>query len=163
MKNKGNSGAKYLCPSWHVHLVGLSQEQPCSSSVENSRYAGGCLCHLDTTRFPTVPATLPPLGAQQGCAHGACYPPAGDLLLGRAHSLRASSTCGLTKPETYCTPHGEVRSCQPCLGMLMLYPSFLPFCSHVFNLVWLFNPLPARLGHCTVGGVPLSLMVEKRS
>ncbi|NWI84790.1 LAMB3 protein, partial [Pitta sordida] len=47
------------------------------------------------------------LDAQQDCSHGACYPPPGDLLLGRAHHLRASSTCGLTKPETYCTPHGE--------------------------------------------------------
>ncbi|KAM6295093.1 laminin subunit beta-3 [Aegotheles albertisi] len=47
------------------------------------------------------------LGAQGTCSQGACYPPATDLLLGRAHLLRASSTCGLTKPETYCTPHGE--------------------------------------------------------
>ncbi|NXP79219.1 LAMB3 protein, partial [Ramphastos sulfuratus] len=54
------------------------------------------------------------LGAQQACSQGACYPPARDLLLGRAHDLRASSTCGLTKPETYCTPHGEwsVRCCR---------------------------------------------------
>ncbi|NXL99122.1 LAMB3 protein, partial [Tyrannus savana] len=47
------------------------------------------------------------LDAQQACSQGACYPPSGDLLLGRAHHLTASSTCGLSRPETYCTPHGE--------------------------------------------------------
>ncbi|PKU37545.1 laminin subunit beta-3 [Limosa lapponica baueri] len=54
------------------------------------------------------------VGAERACSQGACYPPAGDLLLGRAHHLRASSTCGLSKPETYCTPHGEwsVKCCR---------------------------------------------------
>ncbi|XP_012934029.1 laminin subunit beta-3 isoform X2 [Heterocephalus glaber] len=47
------------------------------------------------------------LCAQQACSRGACYPPVGDLLLGRTRFLRASSTCGLTKPETYCTQYGE--------------------------------------------------------
>ncbi|XP_011793429.1 PREDICTED: laminin subunit beta-3 [Colobus angolensis palliatus] len=47
------------------------------------------------------------LHAQQACSRGACYPPVGDLLVGRTRFLRASSTCGLTKPETYCTQHGE--------------------------------------------------------
>ncbi|NWI48280.1 LAMB3 protein, partial [Picathartes gymnocephalus] len=47
------------------------------------------------------------VGAQRACSQGACYPPPGDLLLGRAPHLRASSTCGLSKAETYCTPHGE--------------------------------------------------------
>uniref|UniRef100_A0A8C5L6X3 Laminin subunit beta-3 n=1 Tax=Jaculus jaculus TaxID=51337 RepID=A0A8C5L6X3_JACJA len=47
------------------------------------------------------------LGAQQACSRGACYPPVGDLLVGRTQFLRASSTCGLTTPETYCTQHGE--------------------------------------------------------
>uniref|UniRef100_A0A8C8ZZ34 Laminin subunit beta-3 n=1 Tax=Prolemur simus TaxID=1328070 RepID=A0A8C8ZZ34_PROSS len=47
------------------------------------------------------------LCAQQACSRGACYPPVGDLLVGRTRFLRASSTCGLTKPETYCTQYGE--------------------------------------------------------
>ncbi|ERE72643.1 laminin subunit beta-3 [Cricetulus griseus] len=47
------------------------------------------------------------LHAQQDCSRGACYPPVGDLLIGRTQLLRASSTCGMTKPETYCTQYGE--------------------------------------------------------
>ncbi|XP_046730465.1 laminin subunit beta-3 isoform X1 [Silurus meridionalis] len=53
--------------------------------------------------------------AQQECVSGACYPPLGDLLKGRETVIRASSTCGLTGIEVFCTPLGQWKmKCCPC-------------------------------------------------
>ncbi|KAM9859183.1 laminin subunit beta-3 [Aulostomus maculatus] len=53
--------------------------------------------------------------AQTDCSRGACYPPSGDLLLGRSNQLQASSTCGMTGSEVYCTPYQQRRmKCCPC-------------------------------------------------
>uniref|UniRef100_A0A673A471 Laminin, beta 3 n=1 Tax=Sphaeramia orbicularis TaxID=375764 RepID=A0A673A471_9TELE len=55
------------------------------------------------------------LFAQDVCSLGACYPPSGDLLLGRSQRLQASSTCGLMGSEVYCTPYQQRRmKCCPC-------------------------------------------------
>ena len=54
--------------------------------------------------------------AQTDCSRGACYPPTGDLLLGRGQLLHASSTCGLTGSEVFCSPFQLVGlfSCYTC-------------------------------------------------
>ncbi|XP_051931035.1 laminin subunit beta-3 [Hippocampus zosterae] len=53
--------------------------------------------------------------AQTDCRQGACYPRSSDLLVGRADQLHASSTCGLTGPEVYCTPYQQRKmKCCPC-------------------------------------------------
>ncbi|XP_077934311.1 laminin subunit beta-3 isoform X2 [Halichoerus grypus] len=99
------------------------------------------------------------LCAQQACSRGACYPPVGDLLIGRTRFLRASSTCGLTKPETYCTQYGEWQmKCCKC-------DSRLPhnYNSHrVENVVSSSGPMRWWQSQNDVNPVSLQLDLDRR-
>ncbi|XP_052594038.1 laminin subunit beta-3 isoform X3 [Peromyscus californicus insignis] len=99
------------------------------------------------------------LGAQQTCSRGACYPPVGDLLIGRTQLLQASSTCGLTKPETYCTQYGEWQmKCCKC-------DSRLPhnYNSHrVENVASSSGPMRWWQSQNDVNPVSLQLDLDKR-
>nr|XP_033773617.1 LOW QUALITY PROTEIN: laminin subunit beta-3 [Geotrypetes seraphini] len=91
------------------------------------------------TRLLLILLALPSLlQAQRLCSHGACYPPIGDLLLGRTSHLKASSTCGIIKSETFCSPYGEWQmKCCRCDSREPLTPT-----SHrIMNVLSPLGPL----------------------
>ncbi|CAH6789695.1 laminin subunit beta-3 [Phodopus roborovskii] len=99
------------------------------------------------------------LCAQQACSQGACYPPFGDLLIGRTQLLRASSTCGMTKPETYCTQYGEWQmKCCKCDSRLPHH-----YNSHrVENVASSSGPMRWWQSQNDVNPVSLQLDLDKR-
>ncbi|XP_064161662.1 laminin subunit beta-3-like isoform X1 [Anguilla rostrata] len=93
--------------------------------------------------------------AQQDCSKGACYPPAGDLLLGRAKQLHASSTCGLLGSEVFCTPYGLTRmKCCPCDSQNPEGPN-----AHTIQEV-LSTSAPHRWWQSRKGVSPVSLQLD---
>ncbi|XP_024056502.2 laminin subunit beta-1 variant-like, partial [Terrapene carolina triunguis] len=88
---------------------------------------------------------VPGAGSQDvpGCSVGSCHPATGNLLIGRAQNLSATSTCGLRGPQEYCIV-SHLQDSEKCFSCDSRSPS-LRNSHRIQNVVY----LGGRDGHTT--------------
>uniref|UniRef100_A0A8V5H5F7 Laminin subunit beta-1 n=1 Tax=Melopsittacus undulatus TaxID=13146 RepID=A0A8V5H5F7_MELUD len=77
-----------------------------------------------------------------GCARGSCYPATGNLLVGRASRLSATSTCGMQGPQEYCIV-SHLQDSEKCFTCDSRDPS-LPQSHRIENVIFLSGPSARR-------------------
>ncbi|XP_069765550.1 laminin subunit beta-4 [Narcine bancroftii] len=80
--------------------------------------------------------------SEDDCNAGSCYPPLGDLLVGRNSQLSASSTCGLNGPETYCilSHLQDEKKCFTCDSRFTFNSISSSFSHRIENVITAFAP-----------------------
>ncbi|XP_045894612.1 laminin subunit beta-4 [Micropterus dolomieu] len=79
---------------------------------------------------------------QDQCPGGSCNPQLGDLMVGRADQLSASSTCGLDGPQDYCIIGylEDVQKCFKCDSRLPYDRYSNPNSHRIENVITTFDP-----------------------
>uniref|UniRef100_A0A3Q3NKE3 Laminin, beta 4 n=1 Tax=Mastacembelus armatus TaxID=205130 RepID=A0A3Q3NKE3_9TELE len=79
---------------------------------------------------------------QDQCPGGSCHPQLGDLMVGRAAQLSASSTCGLDGPQNYCIIGylQEEQKCFKCDSRLPYNRHSSPDSHRIENVITTFEP-----------------------
>uniref|UniRef100_A0A8C1VN89 Laminin, beta 4 n=1 Tax=Cyprinus carpio TaxID=7962 RepID=A0A8C1VN89_CYPCA len=99
------------------------------------------LIRLETSAFLLL-LIAAPVRLQDECVGNSCYPNLGDLMVGRAAQLKASSTCGLYRPQNYCIL-GYLENEQKCFICDSRSPYNLhhnPNSHRVENIITTFQP-----------------------
>ncbi|KAM8995123.1 laminin subunit beta-2-like isoform 1-T1 [Ara ararauna] len=86
-----------------------------------------------------------------GCARGSCYPATGNLLVGRAPRLSATSTCGMHGPQEYCIV-SHLQDSEKCFTCDSRDPS-LPQSHRIENVIFLSGPRTPRTWWQSENGV----------
>ncbi|XP_078066136.1 laminin subunit beta-1 [Mustelus asterias] len=89
-----------------------------------------------------------------GCTEGSCYPATGNLLIGRAHNLTATSTCGADEPSDYCIVSHlqELEKCFQCDSRRPHDPFHNRNSHQVKNVIYLTNQGQERTWWQSVNG-----------
>ncbi|XP_056307443.1 laminin subunit beta-4 [Danio aesculapii] len=83
-----------------------------------------------------------PVRLQDECVGNSCYPNLGDLMVGRAAQLTASSTCGLHRPQNYCILGylENERKCFTCDSRSPYNDHHNPSSHRIENIITTFQP-----------------------